>query len=88
MAKPGLSRWPNVCLLSSKRHLGGCAGFVPVSPSRVGQTPHRKRLPMNTSSKALIVGGGLAGLGAAYELRKRGVNHTVLEASPRTGAAS
>ena len=40
---------------------------------------------MSTGSKVLIVGGGLAGLGAAYELRKRGLNHTVLEASPRVG---
>lgn len=40
---------------------------------------------MSISPKVLIVGGGLAGMGAAYELRKRGLNHTILEALPRTG---
>ena len=40
---------------------------------------------MSISPKVLIVGSGLAGMGAAYELRKRGVSHTVLEASPQVG---
>ena len=32
-----------------------------------------------------IVGGGIAGLAAAYELRQRGVSVRVLEAAPRAG---
>ena len=40
---------------------------------------------MSNDHKVLIVGGGLAGLGAAHALRKRGLNPTVLEASHRAG---
>jgi isorenieratene synthase len=35
--------------------------------------------------KAVIIGGGLAGLAAAYELSKRGVTVTLLERSPQLG---
>lgn len=40
---------------------------------------------MSNNHKVLIVGGGLAGLGAAHALRKCVLNCTVLEASPRAG---
>jgi len=32
-----------------------------------------------------VIGGGIAGLAAAYELTRRGINPVVLESSPRTG---
>ena len=35
--------------------------------------------------EVVIVGAGIAGLAAGYELQKRGVSFTLLEASPRTG---
>ncbi|MEO0563016.1 MAG: protoporphyrinogen oxidase, partial [Chloroflexota bacterium] len=35
--------------------------------------------------KAVVVGGGVAGLAAAYELQKRGVPYTLLEATDRLG---
>ncbi|PSN17211.1 UDP-galactopyranose mutase [filamentous cyanobacterium CCP5] len=47
----------------------------------------RLDLPFHTSQprKAVIVGGGLAGLAAAYELSQRGVAVTLLERSPQLG---
>jgi isorenieratene synthase len=36
--------------------------------------------------KAVVIGGGLAGLAAAYELSQRGVQVTLLERSPQLGA--
>lgn len=38
-----------------------------------------------TSPQVAVVGGGIAGLTAAYELRERGVEVTLLEAGPRFG---
>jgi monoamine oxidase len=38
-----------------------------------------------TTPKIVIVGAGLAGLTAAYELRKRGINATIFEANNRVG---
>lgn len=43
--------------------------------------PYRVGQPL----KAVIVGGGLAGLAAAYELSQRGVEVTLLERSPQLG---
>jgi protoporphyrinogen/coproporphyrinogen III oxidase len=40
---------------------------------------------MLNSSQVAIVGGGMAGLSAAWHLQQRGVAYTVLEASPRLG---
>ena len=33
----------------------------------------------------IIIGGGISGLSAAYELERRGISFTLLEASPRLG---
>ena len=41
---------------------------------RAQHTAGGKELRMSVSPKVAIIGGGLAGLGAAYELRKRGLN--------------
>jgi isorenieratene synthase len=47
----------------------------------------RLELPMQTAkpTTAVIIGGGLAGLAAAYELSQRGVAVTLLERSPQLG---
>jgi len=37
------------------------------------------------SSKVVIVGAGLAGLTAAYELKKAGIRASIVEGSPRVG---
>ena len=41
--------------------------------------------PTESSASVVVVGGGLAGLVTAYELQKRGITATVLEASDRWG---
>ena len=45
------------------------------------QLPYRVSQPL----RAVVVGGGLAGLAAAYELSQRGVQVTLLERSPQLG---
>lgn len=40
---------------------------------------------MGTATHVVIVGGGIAGLSAAYELNKRGISHTLIEKRPRLG---
>src|SRR4051812_45964095 len=40
---------------------------------------------MHATTSVIIVGGGISGLSAAYELDRRGVPFTLLEASPRLG---
>ncbi|MBT8295924.1 MAG: FAD-dependent oxidoreductase, partial [Gramella sp.] len=40
---------------------------------------------MNAKENFLIVGGGLSGLSLAYELSKKGIKATILEASSRLG---
>ncbi len=37
------------------------------------------------TADAIVVGGGIAGLAAAYELHRRGVSFGVLERSPSAG---
>lgn len=45
----------------------------------------RQRHPLNNSRKIAIVGGGMAGLNAAYTLKKNGWHSEVFEAAKRTG---
>jgi len=40
---------------------------------------------MSNSVDVVVVGGGIAGLAAAFELQKRGLSFAVLEPAPRTG---
>src|SRR3982751_6651102 len=40
---------------------------------------------MPATASVIIIGGGISGLSAAYELDRRGVSFTLLEASPRLG---
>jgi protoporphyrinogen/coproporphyrinogen III oxidase len=37
------------------------------------------------SPRAIIIGGGISGLSAAYDLAKAGIEHTLIEKQPRTG---
>ena len=40
---------------------------------------------MSANNRVVIIGAGIAGLNACYQLKKRGINATVYEASPRAG---
>lgn len=44
------------------------------------QLPERKPLPGNITVEAAVIGGGMAGILTAYQLRRRGVDAVVLEA--------
>jgi len=39
------------------------------------------------ASQVIVVGGGIAGLSVAYELFRRGISFTLLEAGSRAGGA-
>lgn len=40
---------------------------------------------MHTDVDVLIIGGGIAGLSCSWELKKKGIDHLLIEASPRLG---
>jgi phytoene dehydrogenase-like protein len=40
---------------------------------------------MNTASEVIVIGGGVSGLSAAYELEKQGISYTLIEVKPRLG---
>jgi isorenieratene synthase len=71
--------------------LGAGAGFLSYSrltkPQPAVFNPETLSLPQSLSQprKVAIVGGGLAGLAAAYELSQRGFQVTLLEKSPQLG---
>jgi monoamine oxidase len=55
------------------------------SPAVTATTRRARPLPPRASTEVAVVGAGLAGLVAAYELRKRGIRTRVLEAAPFPG---
>lgn len=60
------------------------AGGLLVLTRRVNALPPLDR-PHPTDTKVVIIGAGISGLTAAYELRKRGISAQIYEASERTG---
>lgn len=61
---------------------GGAAGLAALGMS---QYPLLARAALNADTKIVIVGGGIAGLSAAYTLKKSGVRAMVYEGAPRVG---
>ncbi len=61
--------------------LAGATGVV----SSVWPFPVRAATSLGANARVAIVGGGLAGLNAAYQLKKAGIRATVYEALPRVG---
>lgn len=47
--------------------------------------PFIQAMPLETAHKIAIIGGGIAGLNAAWQLKKLGIEATIYEASDRTG---
>jgi monoamine oxidase len=66
----------------ARRRFLGAAGALALAGAAPVWTPVAHGAQ---GSRVLIVGGGLAGLTAAYELAKAGVRATVVEGSPRVG---
>lgn len=68
--------------------LGGLLGYSRFAkPEPARYQPDRLALPykLDAEKTAVVVGGGLAGLAAAYELSQRGFAVTLLERSPQLG---
>lgn len=68
--------------------LGGLVGysrFVKPKPAVFQEDAIALPFLVNQPKTAVVVGGGLAGLAAAYELSRRGVQVTLLEKSPQLG---
>lgn len=65
----------NFIIASSSLLAAGCSSI-----DRLIFEPEQQSL-----SEVVIIGGGLAGLTAALELKKRGISYTLFEASPRLG---
>ncbi len=59
----------------------GLAGLA-LGPALAGCAPAAR---LRSDARVVVVGGGMAGLNAAYRMQRRGVRATVYEASPRTG---
>jgi len=84
--EPGPPDRPRGSLAGPNRRLvlrGAAALGLGAMAQVAGATPVRAASP--SASRVVVVGAGLAGLSAAYELRKAGVVATVVEASDRVG---
>ncbi|MEL7508945.1 MAG: FAD-dependent oxidoreductase [Cyanobacteria bacterium J06554_1] len=84
---PDISRRSALKLLGAGA-VGGTLGYTRFAkPQPTLHQVDRLDLPntVGRATKAVVVGGGLAGLAAAYELSKRGVAVTLLERSPQLG---
>ncbi|MEL6937499.1 MAG: FAD-dependent oxidoreductase, partial [Cyanobacteria bacterium J06607_17] len=80
---PDISRRSALKLLGAGA-VGGTLGYTRFAkPQPTLHQVDRLDLPntVGRATKAVVVGGGLAGLAAAYELSKRGVAVTLLERS-------
>ncbi|NEP19232.1 MAG: FAD-dependent oxidoreductase [Leptolyngbya sp. SIO4C1] len=87
LQNPNLSR-RTLLKLFGVGTVGGAVGYSRFSkPEPTRHQVDALDLPqfVNRPTKAVVVGGGLAGLAAAYELSKRGVAVTLLERSPQLG---
>lgn len=75
--------------LSRRRFLKQAAGAAAVAGASTMlpgcRSTQPKIVPKSTAPRIAIVGGGMAGLNAAYTLKKSGLPATVFEASKRTG---
>ncbi|MEO0397271.1 MAG: FAD-dependent oxidoreductase [Cyanobacteria bacterium P01_A01_bin.137] len=84
---PDISRRSALKLLGAGA-VGGTLGYTRFAkPQPTLHQVDRLDLPntVGRATKVVVVGGGLAGLAAAYELSKRGVAVTLLERSPQLG---
>lgn len=67
------------------RKAAGTAAVVGASSMIPGCLKPENGRPRRNAPRIVIVGGGMAGLNAAYTLRKKGVHSTIFEAAARTG---
>jgi monoamine oxidase len=77
----GLDRKP----LSRRDFVGGALGVAMALPACRTLSVHRSDAKSTSSRRVVILGGGLAGLTAAYYLRQAGITASIYEALPTIG---
>ena len=70
---------------SRRSVLAGAVALGAATAGPVGWAPRAAAAPGDGGPRVVVVGAGLAGLSAAYQLRNAGYSSTVLEASDRIG---
>ncbi len=76
---------PNLCMQSCTRE---AFGLAPVDTTKLGQASLRARppeLPPLAGGRVAVVGGGPAGISAAWQLRRRGIEAVLYELQGRLG---